>query len=132
MAELRRLLPVLRLITDVEVAASAIERWRNQYAHWTDDNRFSDGKTKGEVSAALDAGASTPDGITKTLNAGWAHPRCDVCSQLATVVAEAGGEFGGRSISCCLSCAEHIAALLRQFPRASEGVEPNFRNQSPI
>lgn len=119
----QRHVPAFRILTDVEVSASAIERWREQYSHWTPERRFSDGKSKGEVDAALDACSRTPSEISRILNAGWANPRCDLCEERATVVAQVGGEYGGNTVSCCVTCAERVCLLLGQFlPRAADPV----------
>jgi hypothetical protein len=114
--------PVLRIMTAEEVSAGAAERWRAQYQHWEGDRRFADGKTKRETDDALNVTEQTPDGLKNILNAGWTHPRCDVCGEPAAVVAHSIGGFDDEPPACCLTCAEKIVALLRQFPRAAERV----------
>ncbi len=120
--------PVLRILTAEEVSAGAAERWRDQYRHWDGDRRFHDGMTKREADDAINAAEQTPDGLKGVLNPSWTHPSCDVCGEPATVVAHSDDGFGNTR-SCCLTCAEKIAALLRQFPRAAERVReptPHF------
>lgn len=117
-----RRVPAFRIVTDIEVSATAVERWQHQYDRWTSDRRFQGGKTKGEVEAELEVCERTPSAITKILNASWANPRCDLCEENASVVAQVGGEYGAKPISCCLTCAERIFVLLSQFPRSAEAV----------
>ena len=117
-----RRVPAFRIVTDIEVAAMAVARWQHQYRHWMLGKLLAGGKTKGDVEAELEVCERTPSAITKILNASWANPRCDLCEESASVVAQIGGEFGAKPISCCLTCAERIFVLLSQFPRSAEAV----------
>jgi hypothetical protein len=131
MSHQRRRVPAFRIVTDVEVSASATERWRRQYARSTSEERFSGGRSKSEIEAALDACDQTPANISRILNAGWATPRCDLCEQHATVIAQVGGEYGGEPISCCRTCAERVSSLLSQFPRSADPVGEPARALAP-
>lgn len=46
----------LRILTEEEISAKAVERWREQYANWSDNDRFAasaGGRTKAEVNDLL-------------------------------------------------------------------------------
>jgi hypothetical protein len=111
-----RALPVgvgpMRLITAAEVSANAARRWREQYADWSDEDRFADGTTKGDVNAALNRlTRHTPENISGVLNAGWAHPKCDCCRQNVTQAVQFIGWDDREIQTLCHACLSAAASL---------------------
>lgn len=98
----------LRILTEEEISAKAVERWREQYANWSDTDRFSasaGGQTKAEVNALLNASDQTPDEIASILNPGWARPHCGVCSTYVSEAVIFQDEWSDdRSLVLCADC----------------------------
>lgn len=112
----------IRPETAIETAANAAVRWRSQYADWREDNKFSDGTTKGEVSDALDRASHTPENIARILNEGWAYCRCDCCGQYWRVVAALKDPWSDSSIRLCARCIDAAKSVLDQFPDARAAI----------
>ena len=108
----------MRPLTAIEVAAGAAKAWRQQYQHWSPNDRFADGTTKGEVDDRLNRCAHTPENIAEIINEGWAYPSCDCCNLRWNVVVEMTSEWGEESRKLCLPCIDAAASIARQFPDA--------------
>lgn len=108
----------MRPLTSTERSANAARSWREQYRHWSDSDKFSDGKTKGEQNDALNRSQHTPENIASILNAGWAYPICNCCDRLWPVVVEFQSQWGEETRTICAPCIDAAAALIGQFPEA--------------
>jgi len=108
----------MRLCSAIETAANAARRWRDQYQHWGDGDKFSDGRTKGEQSDALNRAEHTPESIARILNDGWAYPICNCCGRRWNVVVEMQSEWGEETRQFCLPCLDAATLLAAQVPDA--------------
>lgn len=113
----------MRPVTAVEKAAGAAEHWRSQYRHWADDNKFADGRTKGEVDDLLDRHQHSPENIAAIINDGWAYPDCSCCGGRFEAVAMTTSSWGDETWSLCIGCLEHAASMLRQLPNGPAKAE---------
>lgn len=100
----------MRIETEVEVSANAAERWRSQYKDWLDDDRFSDGTTKGEKNDELNQRRHTPEAIKEILNDGWAMPECECCEQRKPAVAVFATTWRDEAVRICADCARKAVA----------------------
>lgn len=108
----------MRPLTAVETAANAGRRWREQYRHWSDNDKFADGKTKGEQNDALNRVAHTPENIAAILNDGWAYPICNCCDRRWPVVVEFQSQWGEETRTICGTCIDAATSIIAQFPNA--------------
>lgn len=112
----------MRPLTAVEFSANAARRWREQYTHWQDADRFADGKTKGEQNDALNRVAHTPGNIAAILNDGWAYPVCNCCERRWPVVVELQSRWGEESRTFCAPCLDAALSLIDQMPDARAAI----------
>lgn len=108
----------LRMITAIEMASNAAERWRSQYANWQPGDTFADGSTKADHAAALNRGPHTPELIAKALNPGWAYPQCDGCEGLFSAVVQIKKPWGDEGAQFCANCLSSAMSLILQSPGA--------------
>lgn len=108
----------MRPVTDTEVAATAAERFRAQYRHWSPCDRFADGRTKEDVDRIFNTSAHTPEAVSAALNVGWAYPECSACGEHRPVVAEFKEEWSDEAWRICKPCAERVVKMLARFPNA--------------
>lgn len=106
----------MRLITAVEIAANAARRWREQYSNWSDDNKFHDGTTKGEIDNLLDRTSHTPEGIASVINKGWAYPQCSSCGEYYDVVVNIQRDWSDQQMLFCRECLSHALTMLGPNP----------------
>lgn len=122
MSDVKHTPGAIRPETAIEHAANAAASWRSQYSDWTDDDKFSDGTTKGGINDALNREAHTPDNIARIINEGWAYCQCDCCRQHWHVIAAFKDPWGENSYRLCARCLEAAANILKQFPNARAAV----------
>lgn len=108
----------IRAVTAVEVAATAAVRFREQYSDWVNEDRFADGKTKGDVLAIFNSQQHTPENVAAALNNGWAYPQCSCCGQYRSVAVEIGRPWGDESFILCADCISSANTILGQFADA--------------
>lgn len=106
---------IMRPQTATEIAANAAERWRSQYKDWNDDDKFSDGTTKGEINLALNTNPHTPEKIAEIINDGWAYPDCSCCGERCeTVVSMKRGEWSDETFEICANCIKKASLIIGQ------------------
>lgn len=106
----------LRLLTESEMSATAVERWRKAYEGWSDDDRFSrsvGGLSKGETNALLNASDQTPAEIAEILNEAWARPKCDVCGSYVASAVLFSDEWSDGAVVMCAACVGKAGRMLR-------------------
>lgn len=108
----------MRPLTAIEVAATAAERFRRQYADWSDDDRFADGKSKGDVNLVFNTQQHTPENVAKALNDGWAYPQCSCCGENVSVVVAFKEDWNEDEYRLCHRCLSQATSMIGQFPNA--------------
>lgn len=104
-----------RLVTAIEIAATAAIRWHAQYETWPDDRTFHDGTTKGEIEAKLNSQRHTPENIAAIINAGWAYPTCGGCGQHQNVVVEIKDNWREDGIMLCPDCLGSASGMVGEY-----------------
>lgn len=112
----------VRLITAIETASNAAERWRSQYADWRPEDTFSDGSTKADHAAALNEAPHTPEHIAKAINPGWAYPQCDGCGGLFPAVVQVKEPWMDEGEQFCANCLSSAMSLILQVQGAEAEV----------
>ncbi len=112
----------MRLITAIEKASGAAERWRTQYADWRPEDTFSDGTAKADHDAALNSAPHTPEHIAKAINPGWAYPSCDGCGGLFKAVVQVKEPWVDDGEQFCANCLSSAMSLILQVQGAEAEV----------
>lgn len=112
----------MRPVTAVELAARAADRWRRQYADWTDNDQFADGTTKGATNDALNCHQHTPENIGRIINPGWAYPVCGGCGGLFSAVIEIKDTWQEEGIHLCANCLQSAVSQILQFPGSDKEI----------
>lgn len=106
----------IRILTEEEISAHAVDKWRSAYQHWSDEDRFAKsvgGHSKKEVNDLLNASDQTPDEIARILNEGWARPQCGVCNAYVATAVHFQDEWSeDRSLVMCGGCLAKAQRML--------------------
>lgn len=114
----------VRRVTAAEVSANAVSRWRRQYAGYANDYRLFDGRSVGEIDAAMVAAQGDPEKIAAVHgNKGWSHPQCSCCGERADEVALIERRSYDEETQICPDCLARAAVALRP-PPATSGDQP--------
>lgn len=105
---------VIRLKTAAELSATAPERWRSQYATWSDTDRFADGKTKKQVNDAINSSTATPQHIAAATNKGWAYPECALCNRYVLTAISFCPDYSDYETIICADCIGQASTIINQ------------------
>jgi hypothetical protein len=95
---------LIRPVTAGEIAGTAAVRFREQYAHWTAEDTFADGRSKGDVDRAFNTMAHTPENVAAALNNIWAYPSCNACGNNFHAIVRFKAEWASDSYDLCMGC----------------------------
>lgn len=103
----------LRIVTAKELSIGAAARWREQYSHWKDNDKFADGKTKKQNNDFLNSHDHTPENIEKVMgNKSWSHPECNACGERKDECVAVKESWDDKEILICSQCAKLINFLI--------------------
>jgi|JI10StandDraft_1071094.scaffolds.fasta_scaffold185334_8 hypothetical protein len=107
----------MRLVTDLEIAASAPARWIRQYKDWRDDRRFAQGHSAGETRAKIAElnGDYSPSNIEQAIGKSWAKPWCNWCNEWKEAVVTC--DEADYTTDMCFDCARSASKLLRAYSK---------------